>query len=43
MAAAYMDAVGFKNIDSALDEIRQARPFIHPSTELLESLRRHLQ
>jgi len=42
MAAAYIDSVGCKGIDAALGEIRKARPFIHPSTELLESLRRHL-
>lgn len=41
--AAYMHAVGYRNINTALGEIRKLRPFIHPSTELVESLRRHLQ
>ncbi len=43
LAAAYMDAVGFKNIDAALKEIRQLRPFIHPSTVLVESLKENLR
>jgi protein-tyrosine phosphatase len=41
-AAAYITSVGYKGIDAAIREIRKVRPFIHPSTELLESLRRHL-
>jgi hypothetical protein len=43
LAAAYMDAVGYKNVDAALKEIRQIRPFIHPSTTLLNSLKEHLK
>lgn len=43
MAAAYMDAVGYKNIDDALKEIRKLRPFVSPSQLLLNSFRRHLQ
>ena len=43
MAAAYMDAVGFKNMDAALKEIRQLRPFIHPSSILLKSLKENLR
>jgi protein-tyrosine phosphatase len=43
VAAAYMDAVGFKNVDAALDEIRRVRPFIHPSTVLVESLKENLR
>lgn len=43
MAAAYMDAVGFKNIDAAIEEIRKLRPFIHPSTVVVESLKEHLR
>jgi protein-tyrosine phosphatase len=43
MAAAYMDAVGFKNVDAALKEIRQLRPFIHPSDVLLTSLKENLR
>jgi len=42
IAAAWMHVVGFRNIDTALDEIRRARPDIWPSEILLESLRRHL-
>jgi hypothetical protein len=38
-----MDAVGFKNVDAALDEIRRVRPFIHPSTVLVESLKENLR
>jgi protein-tyrosine phosphatase len=43
LAAAYMDAVGFKNVDAALKEIRQVRPFIHPSTVLVESPKENLR
>jgi dual specificity phosphatase 12 len=43
MAAAYMDAFGYKGIDAALDEIRKVRPFIQPSTVLVESLKENLQ
>jgi protein-tyrosine phosphatase len=42
LAAAYMAAVGYKSIDAALGEIRKARPFIHPSSTLLNSLKEHL-
>ena len=28
IAAAYMDAVGYKSIDAAVDEIRRVRPFV---------------
>jgi protein-tyrosine phosphatase len=42
LAAAYMAAVGYKNIDAAIKEIRQVRPFIHSSTVLVESLKEHL-
>ena len=42
MAAAYMDAVGFKSITEAIKEIQRVRPFIHPSSTLLDSIRRHL-
>ena len=42
LTAAYMHAVGYRNINAALCEIRKLRPFIHPSTELFNSLRRHL-
>lgn len=43
MAAAYMDAVGCMSIDAALNEARQLRPFITPSTVLVESLKEHLR
>jgi protein-tyrosine phosphatase len=43
VAAAYMAAVGYKGIDAALAEIQKARPFIHPSTVLVESLKEHLR
>ena len=42
LAAAYMDAVGYKSIDAALKEIREVRPFIHPSTVVVNSLKEHL-
>jgi protein-tyrosine phosphatase len=42
-AAAYMAAVGYKNIDAALKEIRKVRPFIHPSGILVKSLKENLQ
>ena len=43
MAAAYIDSVGCKGIDAAINDIRKARPFIHPSTVLVESLKEHLR
>jgi protein-tyrosine phosphatase len=43
MAAAYMDAVGYKGIDAALKELRQIRPLIRPSNILLKNLKEHLQ
>lgn len=42
-AAAYLDAVGCMGIDAAIREIRKVRPFIHPSSTLLNSLKEHLQ
>jgi hypothetical protein len=41
-AAAWMAAVGYKNLDAALAEIRQLQPFINPSKTLLNSIKRHL-
>src|ERR1035437_8362304 len=41
-AAAWMAAVGYKNIDSAIEEIRQLRPVIDPSKILLKSVRENL-
>jgi protein-tyrosine phosphatase len=43
LAAAYMDAVGYKSLDDAINEIRQMRPFIHPSDILLNSLKENLR
>jgi protein-tyrosine phosphatase len=43
LAAAYMDSCGYKGIDAAIEEIRQLRPFIHPSCTLLNSLKEHLR
>jgi protein-tyrosine phosphatase len=43
MAAAYMDAVGYKCIDAAIKEIRKLRPFIHPSSTLVNSLKENLR
>ena len=42
-AGAYMAAVGYKNIDAAIKVIRQVRPFIHPSSTLLKSLKENLR
>jgi len=41
--AAWMAAVGYKNLDAALAEIKHVRLFISPSDTLLDSLRRHLK
>lgn len=43
MAAAYMDACGYKDIDSAITEIRKVRPFIRPSSTLLKSIKENLR
>jgi hypothetical protein len=43
LAAAYIDSVGYKGIDAAIKEIRKVRPFIHPSSTLLESLKENLR
>jgi protein-tyrosine phosphatase len=42
MAAAYMDACGYKSIDAAIREIQEVR-CIHPSDVLLKSLKEHLR
>ena len=42
LTAAYLHRVGYKHIDAAIEEIRQVRPIIEPSTTLLDSIRRHL-
>jgi protein-tyrosine phosphatase len=43
LAAAYMDACGYKSIDDAIKEIRNVCPFIDPSTVLVESLKENLK
>jgi protein-tyrosine phosphatase len=43
MAAAYMDAVGYRNFGAALREIRRVRTFVSPSDNLLDSIGRHLR
>jgi hypothetical protein len=43
LTAAWMAAVGYKNLDGALAEIKHVHPFTSPSDTLLESIRRHLQ
>jgi protein-tyrosine phosphatase len=43
MAAAYMDAVGYKHIDAAIEEIRRMRPIIDPSRILLNSVKENLK
>jgi protein-tyrosine phosphatase len=43
MTAAWMHVVGYKNIDTAIEEIRLVRPFIAPSKTLLDSLKENLQ
>jgi protein-tyrosine phosphatase len=43
LAAAYMDACGYKGIDAAIKEIKRLRPFIHPSNTLLNSLKENLR
>jgi protein-tyrosine phosphatase len=42
LSAAYMHRVGYKNIDAAIEEIRQMRPDVDPSTILFESVKEHL-
>jgi protein-tyrosine phosphatase len=43
MAAAYMASVGHREIDAALVEIRKLRPFVHPSSTLLKSIKENLR
>ena len=43
MTAAWMHVVGYKDIDAAIEEIRQMRPFIDPSKPLMNSVKEHLQ
>lgn len=42
MTAAWMHCVGYRNIDAAIEEIRQVRPIIDPSTILVRSVKEHL-
>ena len=43
MTAAWMHAVGHKDLDAALSEIAGLRPIINPSAILLASVRQHLR
>jgi atypical dual specificity phosphatase len=43
MAAGYMHAVGYKNIDAVLMEIAKLRPTIDPSPILVKSVKEHLR
>ncbi len=43
LAAAWMHAAGYKNIDDSLHEIAVLRPIIAPSEPLLASAREHLK
>ncbi len=43
MAAAWMELVGYKNVDAAPEEIAGLRPIVAPSKTLLSSVRRHLR
>ena len=43
MTAAYLHAVGYKNLDAALLEIARLRPIIDPSAILLANVREHLR
>ena len=43
LAATYLSAVGYKGIDAAIKEIRKVRPFIHPSTTLVKSIKENLR
>ena len=43
MIAAWMYAVGYKNLDTALVEIAELRPIVSPSAILLASVKEHLR
>lgn len=43
MAAAWMHAVGYKNLDAALEEISASRLVVESSQQLLVSIREHLR
>src|ERR1035437_1782207 len=42
LTAAYMHRVGYRNFDAAMEEIRQVRPSVDPSTILVSSVKKHL-
>ena len=42
-AAAWMDAVGYKSLETALEEIAERRPIIAPSSTLLTAVRKSLR
>ena len=43
MLAAWMDVVGYKNFDKALEEIATVRPAVSPEPVLVDSIRQHLR
>jgi hypothetical protein len=43
MAACYFHCVGYLNIDTTIEEIRQVRPSADPSKILLSSVKEHLK
>jgi dual specificity phosphatase 12 len=43
LTAAYLHLVGYKNIDAAIEEIRQLRPIIEPSQILMNSVKENLR
>jgi hypothetical protein len=38
-----MDAVGYKNFDDALSELRELRPVVSPSKLVIESAKAYLE
>jgi protein-tyrosine phosphatase len=43
VVALYMDAVGYKNFDDALSELRELRPVVSPSKLVIESAKTYLE
>jgi protein-tyrosine phosphatase len=43
VVALYMDAVGYKNFDDALSELRELRPVVSPSKLVIESAKAYLE
>ena len=42
LTAAYLHRTGYKTFDAAIEEIRQVRPSVDPSTILVSSVKEHL-